>query len=420
MNSPIASVLSLSTCVLLLGACKEAQTVEPLRVATVEKRDILISAKAAGVVAPVITVEVKSQASGEITEVHINEGDEVTRGQLLVRVDPRIPSNAVSQAEADSVVAAAALENAESRLNRAEQLFREQAMTQEELEAARLNRATAQADLIRSQRTLEDARIAFVQTEVRAPVDGIILSKAVSVGTVIASASRDVGGGAVLMRMAALDTVEVRAMVDERDVGRIRTGQRVRITVAAHPNRPVAGEVLRVGAEAVIEQNVTRFPVLVRIPNRERLLKPGMNAEVEILIGEELGVPAVPNVALRDPAEPGNLATLAQLVGMNQATLEEQLKEIGGRDLIAFTRRNDTVRVVSVRTGLTDFDYSSVVDGLKLGDTVVILPTEGLLTDQQRRQEWIQRRVGGGPLGNNQGGGGGRGGRGGGGGRGGR
>lgn len=410
VNSPIVTVLSLAACGVLLSGCQRQVTSEPLRTATVVKRDIVVSARAAGVVAPVITVEVKSQASGEITEVHVNEGDEVRRGQLLVRVDPRIPMNAVAQAEADSTVAAAALENAESRLSRAEQLFREQAMTEEELEAARLNRATAQADLIRAVRALEDARIAFVQTEVRAPTDGIILSRAVSIGTVIASASRDVGGGAVLMRMASLDTVEVRAMVDERDVGRIRPGQRVVITVAAHPNRPVQGEVLRVGAEAVIEQNVTTFPVLVRIPNRERLLKPGMNAEVEIMIGEERGVLAVPSVALRDPAEAEDLAMLASFVGLPVAALEEQFGAVGGRGLVAFTRRNDTVRVVAVQTGITDFDYTAVHEGLALGDTVVILPTDGLLADQARRQEWIQRRVGGGPLGGDQGGGGPRGG----------
>jgi HlyD family secretion protein len=286
-----------------LSGCTDAESAEPLRVDTVVTRDIIISAKAAGVVAPVSTIEVKSQASGEITEVAVNEGDEVRRGQLLVRVDPRIPSNAVTQAEADSVVARAALENAESRFDRARQLFEQQALTEEEFESARLAQATANADLIRAQRALEDARIAFVQTEVRAPSAGIILSRAVAVGSVIASASRDVGGGAVLIRMAALDTVEVRALVDERDIGQIRAGLPVSLTVASFPSRPFSGEVLRVGAEAVVEQNVTTFPVLVRIPNRDGLLKPGMNAEVEIYIGRETGVVAVPNSALRDPAE---------------------------------------------------------------------------------------------------------------------
>lgn len=379
-------------------ACQEVESAEPARTAVVATRDIRITATAAGTVAPITTVEVKSQASGEIVEVQVDEGEEVKRGQLLVRVDPRIQQNAVQQAEADSVVAAAALDNAESRLARSTQLHREQAITDEEFENARLARATAYADLMRAQRALEDARIAFVQTEVRAPSAGIILGRTVEVGSVIASASRDVGGGTVLMRMATLDTVEVRALVDERDIGRIRAGLPVTITVSAFPNRPFEGEVLRVGAEAVIEQNVTTFPVLVRIPNRAGLLKPGMNAEVQIRIGEALGTLAVPSVALRDVAD---VKAVATFLGFDGDSLQRALNEgPGAGNLVAFVAHGDAVRAVRVQGGLTDFDWTQVEGGLAAGDTVLVLPTSGLLADQARREEWVRRRVGG-PLGNN-------------------
>ncbi|MBX3173707.1 MAG: efflux RND transporter periplasmic adaptor subunit [Gemmatimonadaceae bacterium] len=388
--------LGLAAAAFVVAACSEVESAEPLRTAVIGARDIVISARAAGTVAPVTTIEVKSQASGEITEVHVEEGEMVRRGQLLARVDPRIPSNAVIQATADSVVAQAALANAESRLERAEQLFAQQALTEEEAEAARLSRATAYADLIRAQRALEDARIAFVQTEVRAPSDGVILSRSVAVGSVIASASRDVGGGAILMRMASLDIVEVRALVDERDIGRIKEGLPVEITVASFPNRPFRGEVLRVGAEAVIEQNVTTFPVIVRIPNADALLKPGMNAEVEIMIGEARDVLAVPVTALRDERD---VETVAELVGLSSDSIRAQLRDFPRGAFAAFVRHNGQVRAQAVQMGLTDYDWAAVLDGLVEGDTVVILPTSGLLADQARRAEWIQRRVGGGPLG---------------------
>lgn len=384
--------------VLAIAACTAAESAEPLRTETIRTRDIVISARAAGVVSPVTTVEVKSQASGEITEVNVTEGQEVRRGQMLVRVDPRIPQNAVTQAEADSAVAQASLANAESRLRRAEQLFEQQALTEEEVEAARLSRATAQADLIRAVRALEDARIAYVQTEVRAPTNGVVLSLTVAEGSVIASASRDVGGGAVLLRMASLDTVEVRALVDERDIGRITAGLPVTVTTASFPDQPFRGEVLRVGAEAVVEQNVTTFPVIVRIPNPDGLLKPGMNAEVEVMIGQERDAVAVPNTALRDPAE---LDAAADFLGISRDSLRAQLRSVPSGAFVVFTMDGGTIRAVPVRTGLTDFDYSTVREGLASGDTVLILPTAGLLQDQARRQEWIQRRVGGGPLGGN-------------------
>lgn len=390
--------LGLAAVAFLATACTAAESAETLRTETIRTRDIVISARAAGVVAPVTFIEVKSQASGEITEVNVEEGEEVRRGQLLVRVDPRIPRNAVTQAEADSVVAQAALENADARLERAEELFKQQAMTEEETEAARLVRATAYADLIRAQRALEDARIAFVQTEVRAPSAGVVLSRSVAVGSVIASASRDVGGGAVLLRMASLDTVEVRALVDERDIGRIKAGLPVKTTVASFPNQPFTGEVLRVGAEAVVEQNVTTFPVIVRIANPSGLLKPGMNAEVEILIGEERDVLAVPNAALREDRD---LEVVAEVVGLSIDSLRAQLRDFPSGALVAFVATDSTVRAVPVQIGLTDYDYSAVRSGLSEGDTVLILPTSGLLADQARRQEWIQRRVGGGPLGGN-------------------
>lgn len=382
----------------LVAACTSAESAEPLRTETIRTRDIVISARAAGVVSPVTTVEVKSQASGAITEVNVTEGQTVRRGQLLVRVDPRIPENAVTQAQADSVVAQASLQNADSRLRRAEQLFEQQALTEEEVEAARLARATAQADLIRAVRALEDARIAYVQTEVRAPTNGVILSLTVAEGSVIASASRDVGGGAILLRMASLDTVEVRALVDERDIGRIEEGLPVTVTTASFPEQPFSGVVLRVGAEAVVEQNVTTFPVIIRIPNPEGLLKPGMNAEVEVMIGEERDALAVPNTALRDPAE---LDAAADYLGISRDSLRAQLRSVPPGAFVVFTVDGGAIRAVPVRTGLTDFDYSTVRDGLASGDTVLILPTAGLLQDQARRQEWIQRRVGGGPLGGN-------------------
>lgn len=393
------------------------------RLAPVSTRDIVVSASAAGVIEPITLVEVKSKASGEIVEVPVEEGDAVRATQLLVRVDPRIPMNALVQAEADSVVARAELDNADAQRERAEALHGTQAITDLEYEAAKLARATAFATLIRARRALEDAKIAYEDTEVRAPIDGIILGRPVEVGTVIASASRDVSGGAVLLRMASLDTVQIRALVDETDIGMIRPGMPVTTVVAAYPNRPFRGEVLRIGAEAVAEQNVTMFPVLARIENDAGLLRPGMNAEVEIHIGAVEDALAVPNAALQVPDE---LAGAAELVGLSTAAVRRQLAEQGtastvggggggggtlshgaggrptprlfGGEYIVFVRRDGAPRAVRVRTGLTDFAYTAVVSGLLRTDSVFILPTAGLLAEQQRREDWIRQRVGG-PLG---------------------
>ncbi len=370
-------------------ACGEPESEAGLRLAPVSIRDLDVAVHAAGVIEPVTTVEVKSQASGEIVEVLVEEGERVHEGQLLVRVDPRIPSNAVVQAEADSMVARAELDNAQAQLARAEQLHETEAITQLEYEQARLARASAYAALVRARRALEDAKIAFEDTEVRAPSEGIILGRHVEVGTVIASASRDVSGGSVLLRMARLDTVQVRALVDETDIGMIRPGMAVTITVAAYPQQPFTGGVLRIGAEGVVEQNVTMFPVLIRIANPERLLRPGMNAEVEVHVGSATDAIVVPNQALRAPDDADMGATLLGLASVVVNSEEG--------DHVVFTLNNGEPRAVPVRTGLTDFDFTVILSGLSAGDTVVILPTTGLLQDQERRENWIRRRVGG-PL----------------------
>jgi HlyD family secretion protein len=406
-----------------LVACGSAESrPSQARLSAVATRDIIVSASAAGVIEPVTLVEVKSKASGEIVEVRVDEGDEVRRNQLLVRVDPRIPQNAVVQAEADSVVAHAELDNADAQLARAKTLHATQAITDLEFEAAKLARATAYATLIRARRALEDAKIAYEDTEVRAPIDGVVLGRPVEVGTVIASASRDVSGGAVLLRMASLDTVQIRALVDETDIGMIQPGKGVTTVVAAYPNRPFRGEVLRIGAEAVVEQNVTMFPVLARIENLDGLLRPGMNAEVVIHIGEVRNALAVPYTALRVPDD---VEMAAALLGLSPDSVRRQLaassapppparlrntsaggggpntppsRALFGGDYVVFIKRDGAPRAVRVHTGLTDFAYTAVLSGLERGDSVYILPTAGLLNEQQRREEWIRDRVGG-PLG---------------------
>ena len=455
----------------------------------VTTRDIVVSASAAGAIEPVLTVDIKSKASGELQEVRVDVGDVVEPGQLLVKVDPRVPSNALRQAQADLDVAKASLTNAESQLRRAEELFKTQSITETEYEQANLTAANARAQLIRAERNVEDAQISFDDTDVRAPSRGVIIQKNVEVGTVIQSAMSNVGGGAVLFQMANLDTVQVRALVDETDIGKIQPGMDVTITVEAYPNRPFQGKVLKIEPQALVQQNVTMFPVLARIANANDLLKPGMNADVEVHIGERRGAIAVPNGALRTDRD---VASAAGVLGLDpeavtqeiaqarQRAQEQQANAAGGgqpagatnggtqvhtvnvmgRDVplpegvtaeqvqaifakmqsgggpqalsteerallqklrgsgggrggerpggntsntdnmfggnyIVFVLRDGAPTPLPVRTGLTDLDYSEVMGGLAVGDTVLTLPSSGLIAQQQEMQARIQSRAGG-------------------------
>src|SRR3989449_825622 len=243
-------------------------------------------------------------------------------------------------------------------------------------------------------------------TQVRAPLKGTIIQKNVELGTVISSPTKDVGGGTVLLRMANLDTVQVSALVDETDVGKVQPGVPVTITVDAFPNRPFDGQVLKIEPQAQVNQNVTMFPVLVNILNPGHLLKPGMNTEVEIHIGQRQGVLAIPNAALRTQRD---VASAAQVLGLDPeqallAQLRSQFQRPEGAvrsrafesNYIVFALRGGKPVPVAIRTGLTDQDYIEVADGLQEQDTVLVLPSASLVQSQQDMRRRFQNVTGGG------------------------
>ncbi len=311
---------------LLLGvtACRKAASAPPYEVVPVARRDIVVTATASGVIQPILTLSVKSKASGEILEQPVQTGDEVKRGQLLAKIDPRIPQNNLSQAQASLAVAQAQLENATAQLKRSQALYQTQSITEAGLDSARLTFATAQSAVVTAQANLQTAKDAMEDTQVRAPITGTVLELDAVLGTVISSPTNDVGGGTVILKMANLDTVQVSALVDETDVAKVQPGLPVTITVDAYPNRAFDGTVLKIEPQAQVSQNVTMFPVEVNILNPEHLLKPGMNTEVEIHIGQRQGALAIPNAALRTPRD---VASAAQVLGLDPRAVEQQLTQ---------------------------------------------------------------------------------------------
>src|SRR5204863_8374297 len=276
--------LSVVSAVVLAGAaaCQKVQSAPPYSLVPVARRDIVVTATASGAIQPILTLSVKSKASGEILAMPVQTGDEVQKGQLLAKIDPRIPRNNLTQAQANVDVAQAQLENATAQLKRSETLYQSKSITEADYETAKLAYTSAKAALVTAQANLQTAKDAMEDTQVGAPITGTILELDAVLGTVISSPTNDVAGGTVILKMANLDTVQVSALVDETDVGKVRPGTAVTITVDAYPNRQFDGRVLKIEPQAQVNQNVTMFPVDVNITNPGHLLKPGMNTEVEI------------------------------------------------------------------------------------------------------------------------------------------
>ena len=481
----------------LAAGCAKPAPAPVYQALTVEKRDIIVSALASGSVKPDTLIEVRSQASGEVTDIKVQTGDEVRRGMLMVEIDPRTARNNVEQAQAALDVAKARLQNANAAKRRSDELFDSQSISETERDAANLDYANANAELIRTRVALENARISLEQTEVRSPINGTVITKTIERGSVITSSTSGVGGGTILMTMADLNLVQVRSLVDETDIGKVQAGQRVTVTVDAFPNRKFEGTVAKIEPQAETAQNVTMFPVIVRIANREGLLRPGMNAEVEVHVGERLGVLAVSNSALRTQRD---VASAAAVLGLdpdavqqqlaaadsaaraaapaagdsaNRASLgaksgdsakpkrtmtmmgreanlpdgvtEQQMMAVFGKmrsaggpqglsgadaalfqkfraanpqmgqgqrggggqsgpdtrfggQYIVFVSRNGTPTPVSIRTGLTDLDYSEVISGLQEGDSVLALPSASLISSQTEMQNRMNRVTGGGGV----------------------
>jgi HlyD family secretion protein len=313
---------------LLVSACEQApESVVPLYdVARVETRPIQVSVDAAGVIEPELTIEVKSKASGEILAVHADSGDFVQSGTLLVEVDKRTPRNQLAEAEASLVAARARRNIAETQMNRAQRLHESGTLTQADFEQTQLEFANATSMVVSAEVSVENARIAMDDTDVRAPITGTIIEKHAEPGIVISSPTQAVSDGTVLMRMADLRSVQVRTRIDETDIGKIIPGMPAQVIVAAFPNQPFSGEVLKIEPMAVVEQNVTMFPVLIRLDNESGLLRPGMNAQVEIRIADRSSVAVIPTMALRTTSD---IPATAAMLGLTEDQFRRQLQQVG-------------------------------------------------------------------------------------------
>ena len=327
---PIVAGIAAVTVAVVACTGKKATGV-PIPTAAVERRDIVVDASATGAVEPINVVEVKSKASGQITKMPVETGTMVKPGDLIVQLDTRDVKNQYDQAFADVRAAEAKLQVSEAQKKRSDDLFQGRIITAQEHETAALDYANATAALVRARTNLDLAQQRLEDATVRAPIAGTVIEKTVSLGQVITSGTSSLGGGTTLIKMADLNKVRVRALVTEADIGTIQAGMNATVTVDAYPDRPFRGSVEKIEPQAVVQQSVTMFPVLITISNLEGLLKPGMNGEVSILIERRDNVLAVPNDAIRNIRES---ATAATALGLNpdsvQAQIRAQMASTGG------------------------------------------------------------------------------------------
>ena len=382
----------------LLVSCGGGSDEEEFKFYTLKEagaQQLELTVEASGTVEAISSIEIKSKASGQVLFLGAEVGDYVDEGIVLARIDQRTPTNTLAQANADLEVAKVRLSNAQNQFDRSKRLHDEGNISDKSFEDAQEAFSSARAQLVRAEVFLENARIALDDTSVRSPIAGTVISRLAEVGQVITSPTSAVGGGTLLMEMADLNKVRVRALIDEIDIGKITIGQEVTLKVSAYRDKRFTGVVSKIEPMSKIDQNVTTFPVLIDIENTDNLLLIGMNTDVEIeILNEEVAL-ALPAGSLRTRKD---IVSVASLLGIKQADLDTFLsKKVPGENFDTYIVLKKTRKgplPLWVKVGKTDLNYVEVKSGILEKEMVYVLPSEGLIKYQQRFSERVKGRFG--------------------------
>ena len=357
----------------------------------IQTKQLELSIEASGIIEAISSVEIKSKASGEILFLGAEVGDFVDKGSVLGQIDQRTPTNILDQSRSDLEASKVRLANAKSQYERGKELHDKGSISDKDFEDIQENFAQAKSTLVRTEVSYENAKISLDDTVVRSPVSGTIISRPVEVGQVISSPTSAVGGGTLLMTMADLSKVRVRALVDEIDVGKVSVGQTVSIKVAAYRDKEFFGIVSKVEPLARIEQNVTTFPVLIDINNDENLLLLGMNTDVVIeILNKEVSM-SVPSMSLRTRKD---IYSAAGIVNIPKEKVDEFLiNKVEGENFNRFIVIKESKKGPSlewVKIGISDLSNVEIIEGLNINDTVYILPSKSLVDYQRQFRERVE------------------------------
>ncbi len=327
MKKTLFATLILATAISAYGyyAFRSTEFVPEVSTVTVTRGDVVDTVGATGALEAVTTVQVGSQVSGTIQALYVDFNSIVRKGDVLMRLDPSLFETQIAQAQANLVRAEAdverlrvAVDDAKTQLARAQDLSERRLISEIELETAQVALRSAEAQLksaeaqvIQASASLNQNEVNLQHTVIRAPIDGIVISRLVDMGQTVAASLQ---APELFVIAADLTKMRVIANIDESDVGRIRPNQRVTFTVDAYPAEEFEGAVSQIRLEPVVLQNVVTYATVVDAPNPELKLKPGMTATITLEIARREDVLRIPNAALRFRPTPEMFALLNQPV----------------------------------------------------------------------------------------------------------
>jgi len=339
--------------------------------------DIRATVTATGTMNAVTTVLVGTQVSGTIKTLFVDFNSPVKKGQILAQIDPATFQAQVDQARANLLAAQANVQKAEASvvdtrrtLERNKTLFARNLIAKSDVDTAETNSLSAEAQLSASKAAVAQTRAAldfaetnFRYTKIISPVDGTVISRNVDVGQTVAASFQT----PTLFNIAQdLTRMQIDTSVDEADIGKIKVDQPVEFSVDAYPDITFKGKVSEVRNAPITVQNVVTYDVVVKVDNPDLKLKPGLTANVSIILDEKKGVLRVPNSTLRfRPAE----------------TSKETTPQKGPADQkgsAVWVLADKKPKRVGVKTGISDGNYTEILSGdLKEGDAVIVESISG-------------------------------------------
>ena len=395
------------------------KTVAPAEFTTaiISRSDIIQSVTATGDLQPVTTVEISSQISGLIKEVLVDFNSQVKQGDLLARIDPATYEVRLSSTKAQLANTRANYNLVKLNTERTRALRARELVSQQELDQAEAQLTQSEAQMQIQQAAVQTAEVDLARCNIYAPIDGIVMDRVAEVGKTVAAS---LNAPKLFTLAADLTKMQIEADVAEGDIGSVEVGQHVNFTVDAYPNRQFRGRVSQIRNSPVTVQNVVTYVTIIDVNNDDLKLKPGMTANVSIIISRKEDVLRVANSALRvripesllpaaantnaDAPKPATREQIQQLMteaGANpnsrriapevRARLIQLAKErklelparltrtaddesgVTTRTVykLAGTLADPKVVPVTVKVGITDGSATEVIEGLAEGDSVI-------------------------------------------------
>jgi HlyD family secretion protein len=331
---------------------------------------------ATGTLNPVVTVQVGSQVSGNIAKLFADFNSEVKAGQVVAQIDPVVFQATVTQAEGDVASAQAGLELARANGTRTEDLVKKQNSSRADLDQAMATLHQAEATVKIKQGALDKAKADLDHCTITSPIDGVVISRSVDVGQTVAASLQ----APVIFAIAQdLSKMQIDTNVAEADVGVVTVDQDVDFTVDAFPARTFHGKVVQVRNAPITVQNVVTYDTVIGVSNDELKLKPGMTANVAVVVAHRDNALQIKNAALRyRPPDATPAESRAPAGGQPGGGKPGGPPPSAGRERrpgrTVYVLRNGSTRpqAVQIKTGISDGVVTEVLEGVNEGDRVVM------------------------------------------------